>query len=137
MSNATLSAPVEPQTEAPTQRAGELLVQALNNHEKTSTELQEFKGCIALAEADENSALESDTIPEAEVVHRVKEAQALKAVYTARAARAERSLPTLTTELEQACLGAERQLLERIAEESVKRSEVIKQRVLDVLDIEG
>jgi len=73
MSNATLSAPVEPQTEAPTQRAGELLVQALNNHEKTSTELQEFKGCIALAEADENSALESNTIPEAEVVNRVKE----------------------------------------------------------------
>jgi hypothetical protein len=37
MSNATLSAPVEPETEAPTQRAGELLVQALNNLEKTAT----------------------------------------------------------------------------------------------------
>jgi hypothetical protein len=98
---------------------------------------QEFKGCIALAEADENSALESDTIPEAEVVHRVKEAQALKAVYTARASRAERSLPSLITELEAACVGAERQLLERIADESAKRREVIKQRVLDVLDIEG
>src|SRR6478609_5457191 len=67
----------------------------------------------------------------------VAEAQALKAVYTARASRAERSIPALTTELEQACVGAERQLLERIAEESAKRSEVIKQRVLDVLDVDG
>jgi hypothetical protein len=48
----------------------------------------------------------------------VKEAQALRAVYTARAARAERSLPALTTGLETACTAAERQLLEQIAQES-------------------
>ena len=74
MSNHSIfTAQLEPPTEAPIQPACELLVQALKNYEKTSTELQEFKGCIALAEADENSALESNTIPEAEVVNRVKE----------------------------------------------------------------
>jgi hypothetical protein len=50
---------LEPPIEAPIQSAGELLVQALNSFEKISTELQEFKGCIALAEADESSALEA------------------------------------------------------------------------------
>jgi hypothetical protein len=122
----------QPQTEAPTQSAGELLVRALNNYEKTATELQEFKGCIVLAENDENAALENDALSEAEVVSLVKDAQALKAVYTSRAARAERSIPALTTELEAACVGAERELLERIAQESAKRSEVIRQRVLAV-----
>jgi hypothetical protein len=137
MSNSTFTTELETPTEEPAQPAGELLVQALNNLEKTATELEEFKGCIALAETDENAALENDTISEDEVVSRVKEAQALKAVHMARCRRAERSIPVLTTELEAACAGAERQLLERIAEESAKRSDVIKQRVLDVLDIEG
>jgi hypothetical protein len=137
MSDSTFTIELETPTEESAQPAGERLVQALNNLEKTATELEEFKGCIALAETDENAALENDTISEDEVVSRVKEAQALRAVYTARVARAERAIPALTAELEAACAGAEKQLLEQIAQESARRSAVIRQRILDVLDIDG
>jgi hypothetical protein len=95
MLDSTFTNSLEPATvpAAARQPAGDLIVQVLNNYEKTLTVLQEFKGCIGLAENNENAALEDDRISEDEVVSRVKEARALKAVYTARAARVERSLP--------------------------------------------
>lgn len=73
----------EPQIEerAPAPSACERLVPMLEKYEKGATELEEFKGCITLAEKDENSALENDTIPEAEVVQRVGDAQKRRAVW--------------------------------------------------------
>ena len=113
------------------------LADVLSNFQKTSEELDEFRARVNKAGADEETLLADESLSEPEAVKRLGEVQKLKGIFAARAAHRERSLPLLTTELEAACAGAERQLLERIAEESAKRSEVIKQPVLDVLDIEG
>jgi hypothetical protein len=129
----------EPQIEASAAvpSACERLAPVLESYEKTATELEEFRGCITLAEKDENSALEDESITEDEVVERIGDAQKRRAVYAVRVARRERELSTLGAELEQTCKLAEREFVGRINQESSRRSAIVRERLLGLLNIDG
>src|ERR1700730_10094851 len=104
-----------------------MLGEALANYEKVAGELEEFRGRVAKAEADEQAVLADGSLSEHETVKRLGEAQKLKGIYSARVAHHERQLGSLASQLEQSARAAESELLGliRFCEKALSRGCVL------------
>jgi hypothetical protein len=115
----------------------ELLTVSLAAYEKVLAELEEFRGRVTRAEADEQAVLADGELSEHETVKRLGEAQKLKGIYSARVAHHERQLTELSTALEASARAAEQELIGLINTEAGRRSDAVKQSVIKVLAIDG
>ncbi len=121
----------------PAQSACERLEELLDNLEKVSAELEEYKERATEASENEEQAIINEDLSESQAVKLIGDSQKLRAVFLARAARRELAVAELVTGLEETRTLAEREFTGMVNEEVSKRSAFVKDQVLRILDIEG
>ena len=97
--------------------------------------LYEAKECRA--QADQDMALDNNSLSEEEVAEKVGAAQRTREIYTARTANKQVAVTKLLGELETAIKAAQVELSVLVGEELGKRRQIISERVLAVLKPTG
>jgi hypothetical protein len=115
--------------------AFEQLTQELRDYYKGTEDLKDYQARIARAEADQESALSSQTLGDEEIAEEISKLISLKAVLAARIERKQTDLARLTGEMEKLHPQAARDLNALISQELDRRQALVTERITQALEI--
>jgi hypothetical protein len=122
-------------TDAATTAACEQLAQVLRDYYKGIEDLKDYQAKIARAEADQESAISSQTLSDEEIAQEIAKLIALKALIVTRMERKQTDLARFSSQLEKLYQPAVRQFSDLMSVELDKRQALITARVTEALEI--